>query len=308
MSNRVSNPLSNGTSPRARGKLVSCCPRSRLHRNIPACAGKTQDQYFFASCCGEHPRVRGENDARAVYHAAEEGTSPRARGKLSIAEPFCRGKRNIPACAGKTVPHCGRTVINKEHPRVRGENGCLVGPPWTFQGTSPRARGKLRSTGQCVVVSRNIPACAGKTLWGHCPVGADKEHPRVRGENLDEFFPAFGFKGTSPRARGKHGMSTWCSVMCGNIPACAGKTTGVHRRCRRDGEHPRVRGENGGEFFGERRGAGTSPRARGKPAAHEQKISHPGNIPACAGKTAEAREKKIGMLGTSPRARGKPWP
>ena len=50
-----------GTSPRARGKLIEQFGVSSIHRNIPACAGKTsvQTEALFAE--QEHPRVRGEN-------------------------------------------------------------------------------------------------------------------------------------------------------------------------------------------------------------------------------------------------------
>ena len=50
--------------------------------------------------------------------------------------------------------------------------------------------------------------------------------------------------GTSPRARGKHGLIWWIMVVLRNIPACAGKTFDPIASERPGQEHPRVRGEN----------------------------------------------------------------
>ena len=70
------------------------------------------------------------------------------------------------------------------------------------------------------------------------------EHPRARGENKIKFEAEKNDEGTSPRTRGKRVVSTRCSVMCGNIPAHAGKTA-PEGLCPRGGqEHPRARGEN----------------------------------------------------------------
>ena len=92
-----------GTSPRARGKPRRAGAFTMPLGNIPACAGKTRDQ----GCCvpggREHPRVRGENPSSAPEMSSKSGTSPRARGKLSIGMGGHMGARNIPACAGKTV-------------------------------------------------------------------------------------------------------------------------------------------------------------------------------------------------------------
>ena len=91
------------------------------------------------------------------------------------------------------------------------------------------------------------------------------EHPRVRGENLAWALLMPLPYGTSPRARGKPGVGVVGGPGGGNIPACAGKTCSASLGTFRAGEHPRVRGENGGLIpF--------------KPESNR-------NIPACAGKT-----------------------
>ena len=111
-----------------------------------------------------------------------------------------------------------------------------------------------------------------------------------------------------------------------NIPAYAGKTLHGLRRGLLRREHPRVCGENLPGAHKKFKGAGTSPRMRGKP-------EHPcflgllqRNIPAYAGKTYHLQQKgyqsaehprvcgenrltmfcRRSFCGTSPRMRGKP--
>ena len=132
-------------------------------RNIPACAGKTTPNRGCTPQSTEHPRVRGENHRKAQGLTTPYGTSPRARGKLYLAEDKQQEFRNIPACAGKTLVGKMGSVFDEEHPRVRGENSSRVSSWVKISGTSPRARGKpydYKDAGQTI---RNIPACAGKT-------------------------------------------------------------------------------------------------------------------------------------------------
>ena len=70
-----------GTSPRARGKRRTWSRCVSHRRNIPACAGKTNNHTGLTSSSQEHPRVRGENSLFPVLVTSPSGTSPRARGK-----------------------------------------------------------------------------------------------------------------------------------------------------------------------------------------------------------------------------------
>ena len=112
----------NGTSPRARGKRARHSLGHRTHGNIPACAGKTATLVLEPDNPQEHPRVRGENFCTDNFGVQRQGTSPRARGKRLASLPCRRGKRNIPACAGKTGSPKRPATTHEEHPRVRGEN------------------------------------------------------------------------------------------------------------------------------------------------------------------------------------------
>ena len=95
--------LAGGTSPRARGKQPQRMATHHMHRNIPACAGKTSVPASCAPAKKEHPRVRGENGFSSPKFCPRGGTSPRARGKQYREDIENFIERNIPACAGKTT-------------------------------------------------------------------------------------------------------------------------------------------------------------------------------------------------------------
>ena len=78
--------LTDGTSPRTRGKQGAAAIMYGAERNIPAHAGKTPMRGKGCSAYQEHPRARGENIVEP------------ALGILS--------SRNIPAHAGKTKSVC----------------------------------------------------------------------------------------------------------------------------------------------------------------------------------------------------------
>ena len=179
-----------GTSPRARGKPIV--------------------QVSWRTTYEEHPRVRGENTTGVQWGHWADGTSPRARGKLRRGLRRWVRRRNIPACAGKTILFSHGGTLPEEHPRVRGENITLDIWAWGQCGTSPRARGKPPEIG-CVCVTM-------------------QEHPRVRGENVTIITENSPLLGTSPRARGKPRGGGQGPSILRNIPACAGKTV-VERDC-----------------------------------------------------------------------------
>ena len=146
------------------------------------------------------------------------------RGKRHCILRQGDGDRNIPAYAGKTNTENRSVLHTAEHPRVCGENLTCVVYKDNSAGTSPRMRGKRRRWPHELHWCRNIPAYAGKTRrvttgYQHLP-----EHPRVCGENLDQFDQAGAKTGTSPRMRGKLRVTEGKPKVGGNIPAYAGKT------------------------------------------------------------------------------------
>ena len=71
--------------------------------------------------------------------------------------------RITPACAGKTSSAKGIVRVEKDHPRVCGENLNKMLHDLGIQGSPPRVRGKPYTVALAVTLSRITPACAGKT-------------------------------------------------------------------------------------------------------------------------------------------------
>ena len=92
-----------GSSPRMRGKLYQArLPGPRL-RLIPAHAGKTGQSQHWSCSLPAHPRACGENPREAQWIEAQQGSSPRMRGKPMTSLPCATRGRLIPAHAGKTA-------------------------------------------------------------------------------------------------------------------------------------------------------------------------------------------------------------
>ena len=193
-------------------------------RNIPAHAGKTLVAAHVWCATKEHPRARGENYLPFCALALGRGTSPRTRGKLPRSAAPPPGRRNIPAHAGKTKRCVSSVPKSTEHPRARGENERMWHRTQTFDGTSPRTRGKPSSRFRKCARTRNIPAHAGKTSYIGHSLSHTEEHPRARGENIITLRDGRGRDGTSPRTRGKQQTCSHNLQGYGNIPAHAGKT------------------------------------------------------------------------------------
>ena len=71
----------NGSSPRWRGKPRPCRRRRRVHRLIPALAGKTSRRRVRFQLFAAHPRAGGENPDELEADFYRFGSSPRWRGK-----------------------------------------------------------------------------------------------------------------------------------------------------------------------------------------------------------------------------------
>ena len=314
-----------GSSPRVRGKRISCHKMAPFHRLIPACAGKTRGLVVGPTGTRAHPRVCGENVDETASEGDCLGSSPRVRGKPPWADWAAWPQRLIPACAGKTLPPTWTAAPTRAHPRVCGENAHRPGRRIQARGSSPRVRGKL-----CVHVSAPagaglIPACAGKTVCRYPAEPRGRAHPRVCGENSAAVRLLRCARGSSPRVRGKLLRPRHLANASGLIPACAGKTKGVTMHSLRHTAHPRVCGENNATRAANLLSPGSSPRVRGKQPARPLRIEAMGLIPACAGKTeapvnfprghrahprvcgenSPAIGKASGTPGSSPRVRGK---
>ena len=152
-------------------------------------------------------------------------------------------------------------------------------------GSSPLARGTPHFAACDRWCRGLIPARAGNTEPGLWIVQASGAHPRSRGEHGFIAALASSEQGSSPLARGT--LFTGEVKMChaGLIPARAGNTRARARAGRRNGAHPRSRGEHSGESTRPVADEGSSPLARGTLVRPVWDGIQSGLIPARAGNT-----------------------
>ena len=172
----------------------------------------------------------------------------------------------------------------------------------------------------------SIPAWAGETRGCGRSDRSPRVYPRVGGGNPVAVASAAAGVGLSPRGRGKLGGQRALGGVVWSIPAWAGETSPIpslHARLR---VYPRVGGGNLRNGNGPNVVAGLSPRGRGKHMWEAHCPPHVGSIPAWAGETRSAAERRSsgevyprvgggntysatavnGLQGLSPRGRGKP--
>ena len=153
------------------------------------------------------------------------------------------GVRITPACAGKTFNYKIWAHSRQDHPRLRGENLHILCTFTKLIGSPPLARGKQFDTTDSSGAARITPACAGKTFYFCCSSKTDKDHPRLRGENIIFYFSRVDDSGSPPLARGK--LEKFAAI-CFKV------------------DHPRLRGENFPFHHTPIKSLGSPPLARGK--------------------------------------------
>jgi len=176
------------------------------NRIIPARAGFTRSPRGHAKRAADHPRSRGVYELQSASPPSYTGSSPLARGLLSVGARERDDIGIIPARAGFTADWPSRCGSRSDHPRSRGVYGRPAprpGPlPLEGRGSSPLARG-LRIVG---LVGRPhdriIPARAGFTHFLPQHDLASPDHPRSRGVYILKMPTVHNYPGSSPLARG----------------------------------------------------------------------------------------------------------
>ena len=192
-----------GSPPRARGKVGGVQVHPGGGGITPACAGKSAQRPHGSRSGKDHPRVRGEKLSAVHGITPKLGSPPRARGKGRPLADRTLHQRITPACAGKRSCHppCGCGC--RDHPRVRGEKLGLGIQIDAWEGSPPRARGKVAVSSPRADSRRITPACAGKSKYCRHQLPVVKDHPRVRGEKRWRALCLCATPGSPPRARGK---------------------------------------------------------------------------------------------------------
>ena len=130
-----------GSSPLARGTSMTVSLWGLGSRLIPARAGNISSPLPLIRASTAHPRSRGEHLADLFEGEGADGSSPLARGTLTLIPAAAATWRLIPARAGNMWFSGGGTTRAPAHPRSRGEHPGVHERVHHFCGSSPLARG-----------------------------------------------------------------------------------------------------------------------------------------------------------------------
>ena len=212
-----------GSSPLARGlpHLIIQIPN---HPGIiPARAGFTHTHFGEYSGVQDHPRSRGVYVFGSSNATIEAGSSPLARGLLTVVKMPLVAARIIPARAGFTYMDTVGINPGTDHPRSRGVYIAALRNEISSSGSSPLARGlhldpshttapngdHPRSRGvyyriddSTVPIAGSSPLARGLRCYRPDYNGWGTDHPRSRGvyEMCMNRYHWTG--GSSPLARG----------------------------------------------------------------------------------------------------------
>lgn len=172
----------------------------------------------------------------------------------------------------------------RDHPRVGGEKRTFLWSNFSFQGSSPRGRGKVPYGPFPLQPARITPAWAGKSQRIGRKTAGKGAHPRVGGEKARGRVRSSCAAGSPPRRRGKECRIFMDYLDEGITPAWAGKSlfSSVSEVSLRD--HPRVGGEKSGAVGQMTDKQGSPPHGRGKVRLAPLIQLLVGIIPAWAGK------------------------
>ena len=196
------SPSVTGSPPLARGTASDTSLPCGIPGITPACAGNRGRDSTDKPVSRDHPRLRGEQSAEAAQGDISKGSPPLARGTAFLSTVFGFVDRITPACAGNRYSTVLRCRITWDHPRLRGEQMNLQTKGENIQGSPPLARGTATIPCYTSVCAGITPACAGNRLRGVAVKGAERDHPRLRGEQSYSNGKQFNVEGSPPLARG----------------------------------------------------------------------------------------------------------
>ena len=171
-----------GSPPRVRGTDLPIGFCSLRQRITPACAGNSTWYDTSIHTLWDHPRVCGEQATLSHKLAASQGSPPRVRGTAHGTNPGRPGERITPACAGNSQKLNSPCNLDKDHPRVCGEQLACFCFCLTYKGSPPRVRGTGTGKRSSCRNKGITPACAGNRVLKTPVMALSKDHPRVCGE------------------------------------------------------------------------------------------------------------------------------
>ena len=174
-------------------------------------------------CGWDHPRLRGEQSRSTARRTRLYGSPPPARGTGQEQRIAVSVAGITPACAGNSSASTSPSAVERDPPRLRGEQkgpppGLRAGPgsPPPARGTGdrpgrsriprcgspPPARGTVLDHDPRVVPGGITPACAGNRSCGSTHRRSTEDHPRLRGEQDAAGLNKVLNGGSPPPARG----------------------------------------------------------------------------------------------------------
>ena len=192
-----------GSPPPMRGKGY-CTRRFEMrYRITPAYAGKRASELIVAKTLGDHPRLCGEKQFRAVPPDGYIGSPPPMRGKEINTGNYDSFHRITPAYAGKSTSTTYTALNFEDHPRLCGEKKRSASATIVSPGSPPPMRGKAISVFYAPVGLGITPAYAGKSRR-HCQIKIlCQDHPRLCGEKSRYSVTLWITAGSPPPMRGK---------------------------------------------------------------------------------------------------------
>ena len=166
--------------------------------------------------------MRGEQADANELLAMYTGSPPLARGTEFHTNIKPRDGRITPACAGNRTRTARTTGPAGDHPRLRGEQSFNVSNFNHYSGSPPLARGTEHFVHKTSRYLGITPACAGNSRHAKTCMHKSKDHPRLRGEQLNAESKKLQEQGSPPLARGTGTSKARYCLSFGITPACAG--------------------------------------------------------------------------------------
>ena len=255
--------ITSGLSPQVRGTPDCHWHYAGDYRFIPAGAGNTGGENLLPVLFAVYPRRCGEHLGAHGPGRRQRGLSPQVRGTRQRQLAHGANPRFIPAGAGNTSRSRAGGPRRSVYPRRCGEHTRSSSAMRSRAGLSPQVRGTRSIHSGNSIPKRFIPAGAGNTVTPPLCLMSETVYPRRCGEHVGFQGLQSGGDGLSPQGRG-----TPDSIKPGEnwhrfIPAGAGNTLRVPRRCTEAPVYPRRCGEHMEGDFGPWLYFGLSPQVRG---------------------------------------------
>ena len=191
------------------------------------------------------------------------GSPPRVRGTAPQRHDRKSRIRITPACAGNRFLSVTDKTLNRDHPRVCGEQSNTYTADVPEPGSPPRVRGTGKVVYFGCMAIRITPACAGNSCFTE-PIKIMKwDHPRVCGEQTVPSRQGTPKIGSPPRVRGTGGQAAAGGGAGRITPACAGNRRNICLCQPGQRDHPRVCGEQSLPAEAILFTVGSPPRVRG---------------------------------------------